>query len=300
MLTARGSAAVEYAIIGTTLAVLCLFTLQKLGGNINTVLGKSADLSGTFSLSSAAIDSQGGTSSGASGGSGSVSGQSGVIAPSVDLVKSVETLGTNGTSALLAGDLVQYGKQLLDAHGITQENYNAIVELANQGHRIAQIEALIDEHIASSYQHSEDKTIAWDGGLYSLGDLANMVGWNNDLNIYDPTSFNIAAQAGINPETDKFLTLQTQVLSSLESLQPDAKSAIFELGNGILLLSETTQGNTYDIILGKRPLSERSGDLVNAVAHYLESNTAIATQTDDNAAGICTTGNAQDSGQSCQ
>jgi len=64
-----------------------------------------------------------------------------------DMRKSIETLGANGTTSLLAGTLQALIKQLKDAGEITDAQAANLMAVANQGYKIAGMEKTVEGYI---------------------------------------------------------------------------------------------------------------------------------------------------------
>lgn len=61
------------------------------------------------------------------------------------LSQSIETVGTDGTTTLLADNILSLAKQLLEKEEITQEQFNNLSDMANQAHRMGELQSLVKQ-----------------------------------------------------------------------------------------------------------------------------------------------------------
>jgi hypothetical protein len=204
--------------------------------------------------------------------------------------KNVATTGANGTTALLANQLESIGQQLLASGELTQDQYNALVALANQGHYIGQMERTLEQIAANSTDAAAFKATLMQypelAGIAS-GDYYLVFGYGTGSS--DPTlvtdplgSVDIAHGA-----TKDFLLLYQEVLNSGALNDPAVKQLVDTLTADIGYLSEVALDSAIDITYGAIPPSQMQEQMVSDTTH-LDSQQ------------ICTTGSGTDTGTQCQ
>lgn len=98
-----------------------------------------------------------------------------------NLQQAVETNGTNGATELLANQLSLITSQLSQTDSLDPEQVNKLANLANQGHRIANIQGAISEGIDHNIQSTSPKPLAhlhfdYDQKSVYQGEMANLIG----------------------------------------------------------------------------------------------------------------------------
>lgn len=102
---------------------------------------------------------------------------------------SIQTASTDGTTTQLSLTIRDIGRSLLDQGKITQDEYNQFQGLANQGHRLARLEGLIEDAAKSVQTKAEFNQLKlnFEGYVGSPAELTLLLGGGvNDSAILPP------------------------------------------------------------------------------------------------------------------
>jgi hypothetical protein len=116
-----------------------------------------------------------------------------------NLSKSIETVGGNGTTQLLLANLRSLAKQLVDQGKISQDEYNRMEALANQGHRLASIQKLLENAARSAPDLNafQNTSLVFEGKIYDHPyDLAGLIDVNNESEWKNPELVNYLNSKG--------------------------------------------------------------------------------------------------------
>jgi Flp pilus assembly pilin Flp len=178
MIKHSGQGVTEYGLIGTLIALVAVGGIALLGPRLSGLfagmLGKKPaavavvhnPLPGPVgpSVPIAPDTSQGNVSLVLS------PGQSMSLNMPTNLSKSVQTLGANGTTELLASNMTAMTQQMLTNGQITEAQANAVMQLANQAHHIANIEKQLEDVVAGFGMDSaalQSTPVTIDGKTYA-------------------------------------------------------------------------------------------------------------------------------------
>lgn len=214
-----------------------------------------------------------------------------------DIPQSIQTVGANGTTELLAMGLTDLAKQLLEEGKITATGSDAIIALANWAHDQAKIANVI-ESTMKNCACDMNTTVQYNGQTYKLADLAKMI---------NTGSATPGGQYTYGPETDKFWDVYGKLWPAGVMQDPTTAAIIDSYIHEIAVLSDTHLGVLEKISpesgVGSFNYQRAMADYVQNIgltstAELLQSKTgAEVTHTD--AAGICKTGDNRDSGVKC-
>jgi hypothetical protein len=211
----------------------------------------------------------------------------------MSLADKIQTTGANGATELLANQLAAAAQLLLQQGKIDQAQYNILMELANQGHRMAQIQSLLDSGLKAAngdVAAFASTTYVLDGKTYTSGDLASLIGFTT----YIPDSFYTGSPLDIAPtdpnvqqESGKLLSLYNQALTSGALSDPAALATVNSAVAQIADLGELTE-NTV-----------QTG--IHTTGAVLTANTLsnLDQSTHMTSAEICVAGDFQDNGVLC-
>lgn len=212
----------------------------------------------------------------------------------------VETLGANGSTEIFLSMLESVIQQKLAAGEITQGQANALQGLANKGHAIAEVERLMELKIQGGITAGKPnrdilkQTVEYRGENWTVLELYGLIGssftpdWGNGVSREEFDAMRTEDQSHdlTYDFYEEFLTIQEQGLLD----DPAANDLVSYLSNQIAGLSEGL--SEFVALANKKPTSTPSlQDLANKTVSYT---------TDMHSAGICTTGQSQDSGTNCQ
>lgn len=219
----NGISLTEYGLIAGIITIVALPALLSLGQNVSKATESILTTRNQPSVSAAKLQA-GKPSPAASQTTSILQGVPAVLSTS-DLTRTVQTVGVNGTTVLLADSLTTLSNQLLQAGSIDETTYNAIVALANQGHTLAKIEASVESAAKAAGSGGGSAfystSVALNGKQYSGPELVSML---------NRTS----------PDIKAFQELQSTVLNSTSITDPALKSVLTQLSNNILNLADAS------------------------------------------------------------
>ncbi|MEB3285862.1 MAG: hypothetical protein VKJ04_00010 [Vampirovibrionales bacterium] len=194
-----------------------------------------------------------------------------------DIKSSIETAGANGTTSLLASSMEQLTKQLLEQGKITPEEGNALYSLANQGHRIASVQAAIEAVLPEIKDGNdyESVKVEFDGNSVNFSRMIDIIG------VKDPHD------GGDGQELEALRSLQAKAQSSGAMSDPAVAAVVNSLVQQIYDIGDSIENIAY----GVRKSEMEGTELIPKVA---------SAQTHKSAGGICKAGKGTDTGIQCQ
>jgi hypothetical protein len=275
-----GNTILEYSLIGLLIALGCMAGCLSFGKNFaNVISGLKTEMSTRNQLAVAAnknLNNTMGTSSGLASALQLTPQEQTLLEQ--PLVDKLQTTGANGTTEVLAKQLELLAAQLLADGKITEEQSDAILRLANQGHYIGYLEGLIEQST------SQQTPLILNGQTYQPWDLASQLGFIGA----GPTTFSntdlLSSTYASNqePEMAKFIALYQEVVASGAASDPMVASTIQSAATQIASVGEAMEDTIY---------WDSSGINLN--------NQLASRVTQMNSAYICTAGNFTDSGLLC-
>lgn len=205
---------------------------------------------------------------------------------SITLQQSVQTAGVNGATSMLANEITQLAQQQLAGGTINQAQYNSLIGLSNEGHRLASALGLIEDAFShGGRQDPYDKIVRFDGKTVRVGELANDIGFG-DRRTPMPTD-PLRASYRASGVLKQFLGAYQDSLTSGALNDPAIKQQIGMLASEIVTASHSLDMALYDYDDDKI----KARDITNQAASQLTNLNSIV---------ICQTGNGTDSGHQCQ
>jgi hypothetical protein len=293
-----GNSIPEYAVIALFLIFISLAGIQLLSANLNTAMAKVRDDMKTHQQAAQSVlaADQAAAAAAASGSSGMGAGltaaQLALLQQS--LADKVQTTGANGATELLAQQLASAAALLLAEGKISTTQYDILMQLSNQGHKMAEIESLIQNAITSTNGNKDlynNLTIYYNGQSYTPDQLAAMLGLNGPhpedfatTNILNVSATDPTAEA----EMSNFLSLYQQALSSGALSDPAVASTVNSAATQIASLGEVVENSSHFLTTGEMSIDAATVNVVIAQqASSMDSST------------ICTVGSFQDNGLLC-
>lgn len=287
--TQYGQSLSEYVLIAASALVLAIPALLTLGNNLNSIwMGMLPMDKATSGSASASAGLSSGMPSNvqfshlpvkipAASGINAASSLPAAGSASTDaLIKTVETLGVNGATEQLSNTLIDMANQLLAEGQIEQSSYNEIIALANQGHRLADIESAI----VSAAKSAGNK-----GGA----------GFDNAMVELDGQSYRGEALSAMistsGADVTRFQQLMDKVVHA-STIDPATRTTISQLSTGILNLANASAESSDWMQLDGSQIDAYwsfTDDLPDLIGDY-------AKDTKKNANGIC---NAQGNKKAC-
>ncbi|HEY9687923.1 MAG TPA: Flp family type IVb pilin [Coleofasciculaceae cyanobacterium] len=279
----------EYALIGLGVVIAAITAITLLGG---TVSQSFANLGNAFSANASnSPTALAGTPTGGGGGTADPSaptapttGAGGIGSISLttadgvqitldgfpqNIKDAVQSTGTNGTTFLTANQLTTLTSQLQDAGAVDSAQAGMLADLANQGHRMAEIQQAIESALASGA--TPDTAI-------TIGDQTQSIeSWADGLSATTCTG---APTCGVQVNSLNDLLAQASQSGALDD--PTVRFLVEALTADIVYLSEP-----YDDALD------------NYTTYDNLQVKAVDTVVNSDAEGICTTGKGKDNGVKC-
>jgi hypothetical protein len=197
----------------------------------------------------------------------------------LDNAQLVEVGGGAGATNTLAERIKQLAELKQSQGKISEEQAQSLIDLANQGHQIGKVMALINETGTAGQ-------VQYNGKLYNREDLAYLLdSWNVDPR--NPSEFDRL----LNPDPKeqgeeilKFSTLYQQAVSMGAIGQGEVASFVQQLASNIAINSEA---------VAHRVIEDKAPEGPVKIEQYIPT-------THQNSGGICSAGNGTDSGSQCQ
>jgi len=288
----RGNTITEYALIGILVVVVCIVALQTLGSGLNSAMAMVRQNMKNHQLqASAALMAQKSAASGLAGQNGQLTAaQQALLQES--LAQKLQTTGANGATEILADQLAATAALLLAQGQITQSQYDILMQLANQGHKMAQIETMVNQAVQMAngdYTAFSNMKFTFDGQTYTAPELSGLLGFNGPTPYYfaNNGTLNSAVANTADPELATFLSLYNQALSSGALSNPLALSTVNSAASQIAALGELTESVSPEM---------QRGDITTAAD---AASLQVSQATQMNSSQICTAGNFQDNGVLC-
>ncbi|MBY0404182.1 MAG: hypothetical protein K2X66_09805 [Cyanobacteria bacterium] len=242
-----------------------------------------------------------------------------------DLKQSIESVGANGTTDLLANALAELAQRLRDAGKIDDRQFQSLIKLSQKGHEAARMQGLIDDALERSKRDGTpfgNQIIQYDGksipALYFARLLGSFVGDKNVKN-NDPGAEYIQF---LTPQDSNFLreNLNLQLKDNAMGLglydlvksfqgtftsgtmqEPVLKNLVSQLTSNIYAMTQGTAGATNDYANNSIGKAIMAGDKAINNPEAFKSkvqesigNSQISSQ------HICIIGRGVDSGTQCQ
>ena len=227
----------------------------------------------------------------------------------------VETSGANGTTDHISLALEDLAKKLRDAGEITEEQAAALVELANQGHRMAAIQRTIEQGIDAANKAGipiSEYVVTFEGQEIPLRNLANRVGMlrstedaitkagYNILSVPDEFANDPAHWPNIGRDLGKLRELYLAANKDGALNNPLINQIVTKMALDIGYIGEAVEHNVWQIQLAEKdaidagnPPPKYTSDLFNDMVGATDS------VTDDKSGTICKSGDNIDNGIKC-
>lgn len=306
----KGQGTTEYTLIGSLLLIISMPVIMMVGNDLNGFLDR---LRTTSSAKIAALKKKTHLQNGHDNAALPVDAlpagaatrlrfkNENIPDTPVALGRTIEILGANGASKILADNIEQITKERLAAGAITEAQYKDMIALAEQGHTLARLAKLLEDSAASakSVNALEDMRLTWNGRTTSFYDLYYNLGFIQPYEmglLSDPLHSKDYAYG----EMKTFLKLFAKVESNGSLNDPALKSLVTNLSQEICWTNDSLMFALEDA----RQESSVSLDKILAnAANRLTSDLVeqtVSNKTHGNSQGICHAGQGKDSGTSCQ
>lgn len=201
----------------------------------------------------------------------------------IRMAGTVATLGANGTTFELSGQLKAIAVKLQQSGEISDAEANKLLALANQGFRLAELEKQVEEaskHTGSTHDFLQS-SIQFDGKRYTIPEVAALIGFGtqSDLieDIRNNPNYMLETETAL-PETLAFINLYHDAISGANIQNSEARGVVSQLSSEISYLTDAV----CDLIMSSYDPSVALDDL--------KKNTASQATVYD-ATAICYVGN---------
>lgn len=287
---AAGNTLTEYALIGILLVVVSFGALQVLGSNFNAAVAMiKSEASTKSSIATAAWVAH---NAAATGKTPTLTAEEQAILQE-SLTSKLQTTGANGATEILAKQLAAAAEQLLKDGKIDKSQYDLLIKLSNEGHKMAQMQGMIAD--AMKFAHGDvaalnNMKFTLDGKSYTAPELAAMIGFNGPSPAsFGPTDILSTPSGGTTgSEVGNFLDIYNQALASGALADPLAKSTVDSASTQIASLGELTEDTIWNVKDNGMPMDD-----ANIKTLTSESSTQM------NSSKICNAGKFVDNGALC-
>lgn len=228
-----------------------------------------------------------------------------------NLAQSIETIGVDGTTRELLATLRSVANQLKSQGKITDAEYNQFAALANQGHRMANIEKLVEDlaQNSSSKETFRNQIIALDGKSYSPADLLCALGGVNE-SISNKACNSLTAPYDFS--NAPLITEDPKVAAATANRYGQEQMAFLRAYEKVNALSQVKEDPTLQKVLLSlsqdiTSLAQSMASVGNKIASLVEADftpnqlkgSVASLVTNTQSARICNRGSTQDSGIHC-
>lgn len=160
-----------------------------------------------------------------------------------DISASIETSGANGTTGLLLSQFDIAINQLLAENAITPDEASNLRQLSNLGHKMGDIEALIEQQFAINGNNPsafKNTVFAYDGKQYTFSQLVGEIQLVPNSNGLQPKT--------VGSTISRFFEMQKNAVDMLKN--PNAKALLGSLSTQIMAIADATEGAANDTRIG--------------------------------------------------
>jgi hypothetical protein len=288
MRSRKGQSLLEFGLIAAGVLVLAIPAMMVLGRNLNSLWMGMLSIpppSAAPVVAKVPFEPPSPTPTPSGGGSGSTSPPSPsassnlpAVLNAATITQMVQTAGVNGATDELANSLVNQAEKLLAEGQIDEAAYNNIIALANQGHRLADIESAIMSAAkaagnggGSGYDRSSAQ---FDGKTYSGPQLSALIGTSStDVKSFQQLLNSVLATNTLDAATRESITQLSASILTIANASATSSEWMDMDGGGI---------NVYDSFVDDLPslikdysgqTNQNSNDICST-----QSNTAACTK----------------------
>lgn len=304
-----GNTLAEYGLIGLLLLGICIVAITSLGNNLGGNLGN---------LEKSLARKPGGNTTQVAGVTNHVPRKKPVIPNAAmggnalsatlankmsvrEMQATIQVSGANGATKELASVMAAYAKQLLVEGTLTEEQANLLSRLANEGHKLANAEKLLEDAYSQNME-----TVTYGGRTYTRKQFGEMFGFNRLHGVVGSTTSMDEQMKNAQSMTAPFLTIYNQAKSRGALDDPAVAKVIDTLSTEITITSDLLKWNLEEAEKSGRTTQEYQHRLgmgyVTALhqTNIFDQVTEIASEFTHNRSGlICSTGDGQDHGKQC-
>ncbi len=309
---AYGQTATEYMLLGTAVLLAVGMSVFFLGDTVSNVFSNMLNQHDSLKTAALMPPSSGGAITEPLGGSSAATTSAVSTSLSlrlangstlnldnypVELSRSIQTAGANGTTQQLLANMRSLFEQLKKEGGLTSPQESALSKLANQGFLIGSYEKGIEDAlIQSDGTNLSSLTATVNGETKRLVEFYGTLGYNDSTKdqatvklfrqYYDEA---VAAGALSDPVTNRAVSILVDQIANIANGVENAADAVVRGDNPAKDFHKVVSEN----------LAERDVSLgLDSQTTLLELGASVVTKAD--AGKICKVGQGQDTGASCQ
>ncbi len=286
-----GQGLVEYSLIGLLVLIVCVGALKILSGGIDGLMQRLHASTEVTQEQKIAIANQQARPSTPSSGQGrqfvTLKGSTISLPPAIDdMGTTIKTLGSNGTTSILATSLEVLVAELVANNELTEQQAQSLIELANKGHSIAVSQKLFEDIIANTKTTKAYRAIIEKDATLTFFDGES---FNYLLGYYVPSAGD-PLQPGVESHgaAGELLDAYHAAVASGALDDPAVRAVVDALTRNITNLTHTSAHTFASLARDEIVHSEVNG----VIAENIE-------ETHNNSTQICSTGNGKDTGKQC-
>lgn len=287
-----GNTLAEYGLIGTGVLVACVAGFMLLGSGINQFAGKvKHDMRSkrTSAISVTAYMKE----------HPEIRNLGPLTSVDMDLLQEplaqrTQTAGANGTVTTLTRQLAYIARKQLANGEIDGTQYQQLMDLANQGHKMASFQKIVADTLAScggDPNACKNKILPYNGKEYNFTDVYTSLGYNGSSM---PKNFLQSNPDNSGGELRAYLMRYQLALKSGGLDSPEAKATVDSASIQISMASDAFQKTLLEFAKGKIDL-ENTSELNKELGNNLKDKEIHA-----DSGKICTAGDFEDDGVTCR
>lgn len=283
-----GVSLAEYTLIGTLVLLVTVGAFIMAGNNLDTILqdlkgDMVAKIDSAKAFEASANTTNTNTTATSTTGATVYTGLDSLMPMS----QFVATSGANGSTTLLANAIEITAEQALTTGQLTEGQYRTLIDLANEGHRIAEALRLIEEafsYAAINGGNPYDAKVYFEGQTTTAVNLANDLGFDGYTRSMpsDPLDPSLDADPFMQAFQDAYMAAKSSGALNDQAID----TQITKLAKQIAFTSTALDLALFDY----------DDDLINK-AELVEGTASKLTDVDS--VQICETGSGTDSGTQC-
>jgi hypothetical protein len=302
---AKGNALTEYGFIGLLVLGVCVVALSGLGDSLLKNLdGFQKSLVKKPNTQASLVA---GSVPGTPGKPGSITDGGSSLGELVkglsvkEMEATIQVSGANGATKELASKMTAYASQLLAEGKLSEEQADMISRLANEGHKLAIAEKLLED----AYARKSD-SIVYGGQTYTRAAFGELFGFNRLHGIVGSATSMESQMTNAKPMTASFLTMYNQAKDAGALSDPAIARTIENLSTQITVTSDLLKWNLEEADKSGRSMQDYQSRLgMGYVTALYQINLpdlaaeAASDLTHEDSRDICRTGGGQDQGRQC-
>ncbi len=218
----------------------------------------------------------------------------------------VEAAGANGGTKIMASRLEDLAHRLLDAGEIDEAQARLLIDLANRGHRIGEVEGVLETAVADPdfdiHNTQGEGQLVFEGQAYRPMELAKKIGYSSPFGT-DLFHQSAGQHGSMGADLKSFVDLYREAEASGAMRDPVVEAVVSDLVRQIGYTAQEFTTATEHLVY--RISQYEYDDQGNQTNHYLMDKEHFIGRLASNlshrsSGGICSSGGGEDSGIRCQ